>query len=332
VKRFGKKQEAKMDIRGFRKLWVLIAIGILGIFSAAVIVAGCGGDDDDDNDDSSDDDVDDDTTADDTTTEDDTVTDDDVDDDIDDDDDDTVASDAISGYALDFKTRTALSGATVEAVNDADGTSFDPAIVATAGTDGYVLLPGIPASKGSVGVKVTYNGYKDTYEYHFETGTTGHNFYGVSNALVTIIATLLGVTFDTSKGFASGAVYYNTAGGDDEPLGCAHVTFSPEVSEVHYFMQSEALGVIPTTDRDWSGDADHNGEGTNPSPDGDGNPMSFFIGLNADVGAYTVSADADGSIEESTIPMVFANSVAITTVRFMAADYASNPTPSWCTE
>ncbi len=248
--------------------------------------------------------------------------------DDDSDDDDTVDENSISGTATDFKEGTPLPNATVEAVNDEDGSSFDPAIVGTADENGFVTLSGIPDdAKGAVAIKVTYNGYKDTYQFHFETGTSNETFLAVSNTVVTLVSGLLGITPDPTKGFASGAVYWSD-GTDEHPVGCAEVTFDPGVSEVHYFKES-ALGVLPTDERDTDGNGigDENGKGTNGVLDGDGGPMSYFVGVNADPGSYTVTANIDGVEATDTIPYLCADCVAITTVV-----YDSDPNAAWCTE
>ncbi|MBZ0272347.1 carboxypeptidase-like regulatory domain-containing protein [bacterium] len=327
-----------------RVLWMVMLALALVAAGALAPACSCGDDDDDDDDDAADDDAGDDDADDDDADDDDADDDDADDDDADDDDaddddadddtgDDDIAADAISGFATDFKEGTPLAGATVEAVDDTTGLSFDPAISATAGSDGYVLLEGIPQSKGAVAIKVSLNGYKDTYQYHFQTGVADNTFLGVSNTVVTLVSGLLGITPDPSKGFASGAVYYIPETGDTEPVGCAEVTFSPAVSEVHYFKES-VLGVLPTDERDTDGNGvgDENGKGTNPALDGEGDPMSFFVGVNADPGAYTITADIDGEQETATIPALFADSVAITRVEYREDDgWTENPTAGFCT-
>jgi len=310
-------------MKGFN--WLLMFLIAAFLITGTFFACGTSGDDDDTGTPPADDDTgaDDDSAADD-----DTVVDDDTgtgDDDTSD--DDSGAAGTISGTATDFKTDNPIPGAWVEAINDETGLSFDPQIKLQADQDGKVTLTGIPVTETSVGIKVSTSGYKDTYQFHFAVGATNEKFLGISQFLINVISGLLGITLDPNKISAAGAVYWGNEF-DKNPVGCSEVTFAPPApaDSVHYFTHSELLGDLPTKDRDIGTPGDpQNGEGTNPL-------NGYFVAINVDPVAYTISANADSHISTSLLPTVPADSVAISDVYFDKGTYPTNPTGSWCTE
>jgi len=283
---------------------------------------------------------DDDTTVDDDATDDDTVDDDAGDDDINDDDtidddtadddtndDDTIEPGTIGGTCLDFLSESPIPGAAVEALRDDTGASFDPPVTAVSNSTGDVQLT-LPAEYDLtyVAIKLTADNYKATFQFHFTVGATEGRFLGVSNTTVSLIAALLGLTVDPTKGHAAGGVFWGDPS-DETPVGCAEVSLNP-TSGTFYYMDD--LG-LPTHDRDITTPGDpQNGEGTNPQ-------NGYFWGLNANprthaAGGYQLTANADGNVGNSSLPKLDADSMAISNVYFSKTDYTSNPQGDWCTE
>ena len=307
-----------------KRLWLLALIGALMI-GMGLMFAACG-DDDDDNDNNDDNNADDDTAADDDVVDDDTTDDDTTDDDTTD--DDTIEPGTIGGTCLDFLSENPILGATVEAVRDDNGASFEPPVTGTSdATTGYVQLT-LPADYDlqSVGIKLVADTYKNTFQYHFTVGATEERFLGVSNTTVNLIAALLFVTVDPTKGHAAGGVFWG-APLDETPVGCAEVALDPASGTVYYMNN---LG-LPTHDRDITTPGDpQDGEGTNPT-------NGYFVGLNADPvtfadGGYTMNANADGNLGTSLLPKLDADSVAISNVYYSKSEFTTNPQGAWCTE
>ncbi len=277
---------------------LLVLLLVLGLLAGGLVFYACssGGDDDDTADDDADDDIDDDT------------------------DDDAAPPNSIGGVVIDYFSEVPLEGALVEVLNNATGESFDPPITGISDTNGYVMLTGIPEGEEQVGIKVSLAGYKDTIQYNFNVGVTDEQFLCISNTTVAAITLLLGIEWDPAKGTAAGAVYWGDPT-DENPIGCVEVTTDPPNDEIHYMNN---LG-MPSRDRDIDTPGNpQNGEGTNPN---DG----AFVSVNMDPGQITITANADGNVEEAVLPQLFADSVCIVTIYYSKDEYPSNPQGAWCT-
>lgn len=285
------------------KLWLLLLL-VAALSLTIGVVMGCGDDDDDDDDTGDDDDVDDDDTGDDDTSDDDVI---DDDDDDDTGDDDIIEPGKIGGTTKDNKSLALLKGAEVNLVDDETGDLLGVSGFSDAET-GYIILD-VPLDYelDTIGVKVTFDGYMDTFQYHFNVGVTNEDFYGISESLVAAMAILLpGVSIDPEKGHAAGAVYWGDPT-DETPIGCAMISMDPAQDEIHYMNN---LGIpFPGRDED----------GTNPL---DGK----FAALNVDPGGpYTITSDVDGEEVSVLLPKVVANSVNIASIYYNKTDYPEQP-------
>ena len=279
-----------------RLRWLILVLAA-ALVTAGMIAAACSnGDDDDTSDDASDDTADD--TGDDT-----------ADDTGDDTGDDDTGTGSFGGIVVDYLTSAPKVGATVELLNDTTGESFDPAISGTTDADGAISFTDVPAGETMVGVKVDTANYMTTIQYDFAVGTTDANILAVSNTTVTLIAGSLGVTVDDTKGQVAGKVFWVPTSGSPEDVGCATVTSDPVDADIYYF---GALLPDPTY--------------THTNPDN-----AAFAVLNMTPGAVTLTSLVDGHEATNTLPKVYANSISITNVSYLEADYATNPTPAGCT-
>ncbi len=284
------------------KFWLLLLLMAALAMTIGINMA-CDDDDDDDNDDN--DEGDDDDTGDDDTSDDDVL--DDDDDDNDTGDDDVIEPGKLGGTTKDNKSLALLKGAEVNLVDDESGDLLGVSGFSDPET-AYIILD-VPTAYelATIGVKVAFEGYMDTYQYHFNIGVTNEDFYGINEDIVEAMALLLpGVSIDDTKGHAAGAVYWGDPT-DEEPIGCAMITMDPAQEEIHYMNN---LG-IPFGGRD--------DEGTNPL---DGK----FVALNVDPGGpYTITATVDDDEVSVTLPKVVANSVNIASIYFNKTDFPEKP-------
>jgi hypothetical protein len=301
-----------------KKIRLILLIAFLSLGLAVTFLACGDDDDDDDNDDTTtDDDEADDDTADDDTADDDVVDDDVVDDDV-------IEPGTIGGTVLDFLSENPIPGASVEALDDSTGESFDPAVTGTSDGEGKIQLT-LPVDYAleTVGIRVLNSPeHKPTVQYHFVVGLTDERFLAISVTTFGLMSTLLGLDPDPAKGHASGAVYWGDPT-NENPIGCAEVTMTAPSDGVFYFNNLS----LPTHGRDITTPGDpQNGEGTNPE-------NGYFVGINADPGSnITITANADGAVSTAVIPQLFADTVCIATVYYSTDDYSENPQGDWCTE
>jgi uncharacterized protein YunC (DUF1805 family) len=285
-----------------RLRWLILVLAA-ALVTAGMIAVACGGSsngDDDTSDDASDDAGDD--TSDDTG-------DDTADDTGDDTGDDDTGTGSFGGIVVDYLTSAPKVGATVELLNNTTGESFAPAISGTTGADGAISFTDVPAGETMVGVKVDTTSYTTTIQYDFAVGTADANILAVSNTTVALIAGSLGVTIDVTKGQVAGKVFWVPTTGSLEDVGCATVTSAPVDADIYYF---GALLPDPTYTH------------TNPA-------NSAFAVLNMTPGVVTLTSLVDGHTATNTLPKVYANSISITNVSYLEADYPTNPTPAGCT-
>ena len=243
----------------------------------------------------------------------------------------------ISAYVRDFQTKTEVQGASVELVNDETGDLLGENYKQTSGSDGLVSFNNIPSDMEKIGVKVTKEGNKDTYEFHFNVGVTNEEFLLVSQSTVDFVSLGLGITIDPTLSVVAGGVYWWDSD-NENPVGCAVVTVDPPAQHVYYF----GPDALPTSARDISGSWPANGQGTNPGVDTKGHAISYFMSPNQPLGEGTVTisakagADTAGgeppNLAQTGIPKLSANSVCISNVYYSKDIYPTNPTPSWCTQ
>ena len=304
---------------------LLLLAFLLTIGLATLILASCGDDDDNDDsasddddtadddvvdDDTADDDVVDDDVADDDTTDDDTTDDDTADDDTTDDDtaddDVTPPTDPISVHLTDILTSQNIENATCELINNTNGESFDPPVTTTSGADGFCYFNQV--AKGLFSLKITHGDYVDSYAYNFDA-SVDWELKLVTPFARTMLAVMIGVTLDSSKGVVSGAVNWIPAeGGYADPVGCAVVSDTQE-SEMFYFDNAG----LPTTGR----------TDTNPA-------NGYYLAVNVTPGSDTFTADTDGAIAEQNVPVIVADSVTYADIFYYAPEFADNPTPAEC--
>lgn len=245
----------------------------------------------------------------------------------------------ISGCVHDFQTGQPVQGATVQVLDNETGAPYEGQSAESPSGDGCVSFEGFDTNSDFVGIKVTRSDYKDTYQFYFANGSENEEFLLVSENTASLVALSLGVTLDPEKAFAAGAVYWGSQT-NENPLGCARVTFDPpNPGNIHYFGTDK----LPTPLRDIVGDAPSNGEGTNPCC-GKENPFAYYVSMNQDIGTGSVTMTATvfdeeddeggaGEYSESVVlPQMYADSVSISNIYFTEADYPTDPTPDWCTE
>lgn len=228
----------------------------------------------------------------------------------------------IEAQVSDFPTYQPVGGALVEVVDNNTGLPVDPPIKVTSPANGKVVVT-IPEELGDyVGIKTSKSGYKDTYQYNFKVGSKDEDFLIVSEATVSLVAALLEVELDPTKGHAAGGVYWGDPT-DENPIGCAEVTTDPpNPGNIHYM----GLDDLPTLDRDIDEPGNpKDGEGTNPK-------NGHFVSVNMEPGEIKITANADGAEESVTLPALFADSICIVNVYYSKDKYDSNPTGDWCTK
>ena len=259
------------------KLWLILTALVLAL-SLALVVTACGDDDDDDDDD---------------------------DDSGDDDDDDDSGGDTLTGYVRDFQTDQELSDVTVEILDHETGLPFDPAITETSDSTGFVEFE-VPAGVAKVAVRTSALGSIDTLQYDFARDAQEEEFLLVSDATLSIIATLLGVEVDPALTNVAGSVYWGDPT-DETPVGCAEVTITPDGEDdqtVYYFSDDR----LPTTDR--------GAPGTNPV---NGN----FVAVNSPVAPTTMMSDADGNTSTIELPMTYTDTIIIQNFYYSKDDFTS---------
>lgn len=252
----------------------------------------------------------------------------------DDDDDTGGGTGTIDGYVRNFQDKVEVQGAVVELVDNATGNPLGDAFKKTSPSDGHVSFTGIPAGVEYVGVKVSKDGSHDTYQYDFVVGATDEEFLLVSRVTSGLVALTLGITLDTTKGFAAGGIYWGDPT-NENPVGCAVVTVDPEpVDGIYYFGPDD----LPYIDRN----VDPTNEPANASNTHGVNPLNgYWIGMTMEAGV-SVSVTATSAVdpaddttwitETAVIPMTFPDSVTISNVYFSTDDYSANPQAGWCTE
>ena len=226
-----------------------------------------------------------------------------------------------SGVAIhlkDFISRGPLAGAVCELVDD-NGTPLDPPLLATSNSTGWCFIyPSQPIQLYSA--KITLASYLDAYIFHryqrpvdSEGHLWGFNITLYTADQISTIATDVGLTFDSAKGYVDGQVWWSrkapsSAAGSGQPVGCAVIT--PALSNL-YYMDS-------TT---WAPDTSLT------------QTLAHYGGwgvVNAEPGPVTFTATVDGLTRDSGQVVVFANAVTYPSVTFLEEDYPTNPTPSGC--
>lgn len=270
---------------------LLVFLTVVALLVGTVLVIGCGDDDDDDNDDGGDDDV--------------------------------AGDRSINAFVRDFQTKAEVQDSVVELINNDDGEPFDPPVTVTSPSGGEVTLQVPEDYEGDlVGVKCTKSGYKDTYQYDFEIGSTNEEFLIVAEATATLVSGLLGITLDPEMGFAAGAIYWGNPD-NENPVGCAEATTDPvPVDGIYYFNNSD----LPTANREITTPGDpQNGQGVNPV-------NGYWIGMNFPTGDADITATSGDAEATAYLPKIYPDSVCISNVYFSFGDYDANPQEAWCTE
>jgi len=219
------------------------------------------------------------------------------------------AGQTFTATLTDFQTKGIVENVNVEVYDDETGEATG--IKGKTDANGKVALTGIPASKVTIGIMSKKANYLQTLQYHFTANATDEKILIVSQSTVSLIATVLGVTPDDTKGVAAGGVFW----GDrscSTPIGCATVTTDPAGAEpVHYFDDTG----FPTKTRD--------ALGTNKL---DG----LFTVINTTPGKVTITATVGTANASSVLPNLPAHTLAISNVYFDKATYTTDPTPATC--
>jgi len=285
---------------------ILIFLLVIGLSIGIIVFTGCG--DDDDNDSAGDDDGG-----------------------GGDDDDDNGGGNSISAYVHDFQTKQPVQDALVQLVDNTTGEPI-PGFEQTSPADGKVVFTGL-SDYDLVGVKVSKSSFKNTYQYDFNVGAQDEEFLIVSDSTASIVALVLQVDLDPTKGFAAGGIYWGDPT-DENPVGCAIVQTDPMPNSGIFYFGNDNL---PTQDRNVVNPlAPANGTGVNPA-------NGYWVGMNMETGKVDVTAataweDQDGTLvpagtfETTTIPAVFPDSVCIANVYFSKDKYDANPSETWCTQ
>ncbi|MBZ0273189.1 hypothetical protein K8I61_14215 [bacterium] len=127
-----------------------------------------------------------------------------------------------------------------------------------------------------------------------------------------------------NKGTVVGSIEYDTAS-DFEHVGCVAVDFDPAAQANLYLQWDECLDFVESTERDITTGGPYDGEGTHPE-------IPLFVAFNVTPDDYVITLQADGGAVEESIPFLPAGGAVVQDFVFMAPDFTSNPTGTWCTE
>lgn len=210
-----------------------------------------------------------------------------------------------------------IAGTTVKALDNETGEPLD--IDAVSKSDGSIAFTGLPAGKvaflsvGKEGMTI------DTYQFNIASDAQDESLWVVAKSTAQIVPTLAGFTGEPAKASVSGAVYWVNKAGEEEPVGCATITFEGEgeATDFRYFGDNN----LPTTLEMRDSTNLLNGR--------------FFIG-NAPTGVQKVSVQVGGKTMGSTTLVLFArqdssdgeDNICISNIYIDGA--SKNPTPADC--
>ncbi|MBZ0271495.1 hypothetical protein K8I61_05625 [bacterium] len=115
------------------------------------------------------------------------------------------------------------------------------------------------------------------------------------------------------------------AGSAYEPVGCAAASFDTGTLAILYLQWDENLDFVLTTESDITTGGPYDGEGTHPE-------IPLFVAFNVTPDDYVITLQADGGAVEESIPFLPPGGAVVQDFVFMAPDFTSNPTGTWCTE
>lgn len=208
-----------------------------------------------------------------------------------------------------------VSGVTVELFNNTSGMSTG--IIQMSDEDGWVVFENL--KNGNLyGFKCALNNFKPTFAWDIEAiESNEERIWIVPNAVYQMALGLAGLTQQPGNSVALGAVHWKNGTGEDEAIGCATVTSSPETGDVRYMSSSNGL---PTTLQNQPCTAAMATEGN-----------GRFIVANLPPGQVSMTAwDNEGEEIGSALMWAVGDSVAVTSIDAFVGKYQSNPGPSGC--
>lgn len=223
------------------------------------------------------------------------------------------------GKLIDFKSGRAeekpVPGYTIKALNNETG---EPLAGFEADTDasGMVQFNGLPTGKvGFLAVGVTGESV-DTYQFNIASVTPEDYeiLWVVDLGTYQMGPGLAGITLDTSKGIAAGAVYWVNPQEQEEIVGCATVKADPESGDVRYFGD----GGMPT--KLLVDDPDNGRDSTNKL-------NGYYLIGNIEPGPVKINGYINAELKGSVDFITFGESIGISNIY---VEGASNPQPQDC--
>lgn len=127
---------------------------------------------------------------------------------------------AFSGILIDFQTRKPLEGAKITLVDNDTGEELGLTVDSLA--NGIVFIE-VPDCYEKIGLVVRMDGQRDTFQLHLAADGVDETLWSVSEGTYVAAPALAGIAVDPTMGILAGGVYYRTAAGEEEAIGCAKV-------------------------------------------------------------------------------------------------------------
>lgn len=202
-----------------------------------------------------------------------------------------------------------IEGADIAVLSMTDGKPTG--LTLKSGPGGKVEIPDLDSDK-PIGLKMSKDGYKDTYQFGFDPASQDETIWIVTTTLYNLAPALAGLVVDTTKGIVAGGIYF-LKNGEEIMVGCATIKTDPE-GEYRYF--DPASGLPTTPDK----------------ADQTSTKLSYFLAGNVPAGTEDAPALTkvqaylgDEKIGEETIFTV-KDSICIKNI------YTTKETPAGCTK
>ncbi len=212
---------------------------------------------------------------------------------------------SFAGELIEFSTDNTVEAARLQVYDNDTGNKIP--VCADSGAGGAVSLSGIPASMAKIGIKVSKENYKDTYQFDLANGTTDETLWIVSEVLYAAAPTMAGVVIDPTKGVVAGALYFINEAEEEEEVGCATIT-SDKGGDIRYFGDTG----MPTTIASRA----------TTHPDN-----AYFLVGNVPEGKTKITAKVETTEIGSVSIFTFADSICINNIYATTSD---NPEPVPC--
>jgi hypothetical protein len=181
---------------------------------------------------------------------------------------------------------------------------------------GMVTFDGLPGEKVGFLAEGVLGESVDTYQFNIKSVTPEEYeiLWLVDLGTYQMGPGLAGITLDTSKGVAAGAVYWANPQGQEEIVGCTTIKADPESGDVRYFGD----GGMPT--KLTSEDPQNGRDSTNKL-------NGYYLIGNIEPGSVKVNAYVDGESKGNVDFVTFGESICISNI-YLEGD--SNPQSQDC--